>query len=152
VRGFLLDDNHVGAYFREEPRFMAKLRAIPVDWLMWVCSITLGEIEAGHQITQTTDQKKRDEFSEFVRKTFSIQEVSEYTKSYYGDIIGRIFRKHPPPTGKKTERHLVDLGVDINDVWVVAVAWEHGLIVLTNDKMACIKEAVDKDVQFEDWT
>lgn len=58
----------------------------------------------------------------------------------------------PPPPKKRTERHLLDLGVDINDVWAVAVAWEHGLIFVTEDKMACIREAVGSDVQFECWT
>ena len=152
MRGFLLDDNHVGPFFRNELGITAKIRATPVEWLLWVCSITLGEIEAGHRITHTTDQQKRDEFSEFVNKNFSKLEVSEHTQTYYGEIMGRIFRKHPPPIGKKTEKHLVDLGVDINDVWVVAVAWEHGLTVLTNDKMTCIREAVGDEVQFEDWT
>ena len=35
----------------------------------------------------------------------------------------------------------MSLGVDINDVWMVATASERNLTVLTQDKMACIREA-----------
>lgn len=47
MRGFLLDTNHVGAYFRREPKVMQKMRSIPADWQIRVCTITLGEIETG---------------------------------------------------------------------------------------------------------
>ncbi len=131
-----------------------KVRSIPPDCLLWVCTITLGEIEAGHRMTKTTDQLKRDEYDRFVNDNFPhvALEVSLSTRNYYAEIIARIWRKHPPPPKKRTERHLLDLGVDINDVWAVAVAWEHGLIFVTEDKMTCIREAVGSDVQFECWT
>jgi len=55
VRGFLLDVNHVAAYCRNDPKVLASLRKYPVEWPVRVCAITLGEIEAGHLITTTTD-------------------------------------------------------------------------------------------------
>lgn len=155
MRGYLLDDNHVGAFIREEPGIMAKARATPPEHLVWICNITLGEIEAGHRgMSQTTDQRKRDEFIRLVNEKFEgfKWEVSEHTPAYYGEIMGRIWQNHPPKPGVKTERHLLDLGVDINDVWAVAVAWEHGLTFLTDDKMACIREAVAGHVEFGCWT
>jgi predicted nucleic acid-binding protein len=153
LRGYLLDGNHIEALFREEPNVIQKIRSIPAENLLWVCNITLGEIEAGHRMTQTTDQRRRDEYTRFVNETFLhvALEVSPSTRSYYAEILGRIWHKHPPPPKKRTERHLLDLGVDINDVWNVAVAWEHGLVFVTEDNMACIKEAVKDDVTFECW-
>jgi len=155
ARGYLLDDNHVGAFIREEPGLMAKANANPPECLVWICSITLGEIEASHRgMTVTTNEVAREEYVRRLHDkldTFRV-DISEFTPSYYGEIMGRIWQKHPPSPKTKTERHLIDLGVDINDVWTVAVAWEHGLTLLTTDGMACIKEVVTKDeVQFDNW-
>jgi predicted nucleic acid-binding protein len=153
VRGYLLDVNHVEAFFRKELKFIQKVNTIPTENLLWLCSITLGEIEAGHSMTQTTDQQRRDKYIEFVNETFGhvILEITEHTRIYYAEIMGRIWQNHPPPPGRRTERHLVELGVDINDVWAVAAAWEHGLIFVTDDKMKCIKEAVKGIVEFDCW-
>jgi tRNA(fMet)-specific endonuclease VapC len=154
VRGYLLDNNHVEAFIREEPSVIQKARVTPAERLIWVCNITLGEIEAAHRgMTQTTDQQRRDEYAKAVREKFENLklEVSEHTPAYYGEIMGRIWQKHPPSPKKKTEQHLLDLGVDINDVWVVAVAWEHGLTLLTSDRMTCIREAVSGEVEFDSW-
>lgn len=159
MRGYLLDVNHVGAFIREEPGIMAQARAHPPEHLVWVCSITLGEIEAGHRgMSPTTNQQARNEFVRLVNEklgSFKI-EVSEHTPAYYGDIMGRIWQNHPPSPKVKTEQHLLDQGVDINDVWTVAVAWERGLTLLTQDGMACIREAVkeeikNKQVGFDCW-
>jgi predicted nucleic acid-binding protein len=46
---------------------------------------------------------------------------------------------------------LSDLGVDVNDVWIVAVAWEHNLTLLTNDRMPVLREVVGNDVEFDSW-
>ena len=159
MRGYLLDVNHVGAFIREEPGIMAKARATPAEHLVWVSNITLGEIEAGHRgMSQTTNQKARNEFVRLVNeKLGSLKlEVSEHTPACYGEIMGRIWQKHPPSPKVKTEQHLLDLGVDINDVWTAAIAWEHGLTFLTQDGMACIREALkqeieDNEVAFDCW-
>lgn len=154
MRGYLLDDNHVAGLFREEATILRKIRSIPVDWQMRVCNVTIGELEAGHRMTQTTDQSRRDAFEKFIVKNILHLglEVSVHTRDKYAEIMGRIWKKHPPSDGKKkTERHLLDLGVDINDVWAVAVACEHGLTFVTTDKMACIREAVGDDVHFDNW-
>jgi predicted nucleic acid-binding protein len=67
-------------------------------------------------------------------------EIQVTTRTYYAEITARIWEKHPPPTEKKrTELHLAELGIDINDVWIFAVAWEHGLTLLTSDRMATIR-------------
>ncbi len=153
MRGYLLDNNHVEAFFRKEPSIVQKARTIPAEWLIWVCSITLGEIEAGHRMTHTTNQLIRDEYTKFVKENFTgfTLDVTEHTRDYYADIMGKIWQNHPPNPKKKTEQHLLDLGVDINDVWAVAAAWEHGLTFVTKDRMACIKDAVADEVLFDCW-
>jgi predicted nucleic acid-binding protein len=106
-------------------------------------------------MTRTTDQRRRDEYIAFINGEFRPHAlpVSASTDKYYADIIGRIWQKYPPANPKlKTEAHLVSLGIDINDVWAVAVAWEHGLTFVTQDKMEKIREVISEaEVPFECW-
>lgn len=161
MRGYLIDNNHIGAIARQEPRVMVRLNKIPPENFPYICTITLGEIEAGDLLTTSTDLLKREEFLTYVYEWFLPKaiEIRATTRIYYAEIMARIYKKYPKPSKRETERHLVELGIDINDVWTAAVAFEHGLIFVTNDKMACIREVLtDSDyiktpgiVNFEDW-
>lgn len=153
MRGYLFDNNHIDAFFRKEPSVIQRLRMTPPEHVLCISRITVGEIEAAHRgMTQTTAQARRDEYAKFVNDNFYIVEVLEDTSAHYGEIMGSIWTNHPPSSKKKsTEQHLLDLGVDINDVWTVAVAWTHGLTVLTSDSMTCIKEVTKGKVEFDCW-
>ena len=149
--GFLLDNNHIDAYCRKVPAVLDRLNGKPHEWLTFACVITLGEIDAGHWMTTTTHQLKREAYERCVNEDFVPIDITITTRSYYGRIMGKIWENHRPARGKDTERHLVENGVDINDVWFVACAWEHNIIAVTNDSMAWIKEAVAGEVRFENW-
>ncbi len=153
MNGYLMDTNHVTAWEGQNPSLIAKVDSLPKNTtLIYASVITLGEISASHEIT-SGDAKRRHQVKQFLN-VYVIPDalsISDDTPFYYGQIMGRIWQRHPPPNDKKrTEQHLVDLGVDINDVWIVAAAWEHGLIFLTTDKMPCIREAVS-EVTFDTW-
>jgi predicted nucleic acid-binding protein len=131
---------------------MERLRKTTPETLIRICAITLGELEAGLRITATTDQQRRDDFAAFIVKDllpFTV-EVGVNTRIYYADILERIWSKHTPDPKYRTEAHLVGQGVDINDVWMFAVAWERNLTLLTQDKMTWIREAVP-EVSVECW-
>lgn len=156
---YLIDLNHVGPFIRQEPGIMAIARTTPHECLVWICGITLGEIEAGNRgMTQTTNEAERTNYIRLVKQTFESLRIdtSEFTSECYGEIMGRIWQNHPPSPKVKTEQHLLNLGVDINDVWTVAIAWEHRLTLLTSDGMACIKEALKEEIEkgevgFDSW-
>jgi predicted nucleic acid-binding protein len=152
VPGYLLDSNHVQAIFNKKPGVMAKLASLPRDTQLRVSAITLGEIEAGHRMTRSTNQQRRDEYTAFVNEMFlpNVITISASTRLCYGEVVARIWERHPPTRGVRTEVHLVNLGVDINDLWIFATAWEHGLILVTQDKMTCIQAAVP-EVEMECW-
>jgi len=159
VKGFLLDTNHVAAYCRKDPAIMRIIDALPPDTQIRANVITLGEVEAGHKMNPTTNQRKRDEYTARLNEKFLPEaiNISVNTRFYYADLMGRLYRKYPPAKGSigknKTERYLLEtFGVDINDVWSVAVAWEHGLIFATHDKMERIREVIlASEVQFVCW-
>lgn len=154
IIGYLLDTNHVGYYFNKDARVMARLALLPLDSPLRASVISLGEIEAGHKITESTDHHQRDEFDRFVTHTFRRHAlpVTPWTRYPYGDLIEGIWRRHPPRTRRiGTEQHLIGLGVDINDVWIAAQAIEYNLVLVTEDAMEPIREAAGKLLDVENW-
>ena len=154
MKAYLLDTNHVERLFEEHERVMARLGSLPPDTQIRASVISLGEIEAGHRITETTDQQRRDDFDRFVALKFRPHAltVSPVTRYCYADLIEGIWQRNPPTSrGTRSEWHLIKLGVDINDVWIAAQAIEHNLILVTEDKMQCIRESAGKLLDVENW-
>ncbi len=146
----------MGPLARREIGIVGRLLSQPPDTQVRICAITLGEIAASRDTTTTTNQQRRDEEDAFIKANLlpNLLPISDSTGVYYGRLIGRLGRSYPSPSPKtRTEYHLVEhLGIDINDVWIVASAWEHGLTLLTADKMDCIRQIVNAtEVEFDSW-
>ncbi len=155
MKDYLLDTNHLEHVFNGHGRVVAHLASLPAATQIRTSVISLGEIEAGHRITKTTDQQRRDEFDRFVFQEFRplALPLSASTRQYYAQLIEGIWQRNRPSSGRTgTEWHLVKLGVDINDVWIAAQAIEHNLILVTEDNMRCIREAAGKLLDVENWT
>ena len=153
MKGYLADVNHVDAHFNKSQSFMLNLRTTPASDLIRLSAVSYGEICAGHQMCPTTNIQIRSEYNKFVIEFYQhlILQIDSMTGPYYAQIMGRIWQANEPKGGQVgTDAHLLHLGVDINDVWLVASAWEHGLTVLTQDRMKCIREAAP-EVDFECW-
>lgn len=153
VRGYLVDANHVTAWETANATFMAKLNQKPPECLIYVSAITFGEIQWGLAVTTSTDTARRKQFDAFVARELwhFVLDVSAPVALAYADILARLWRAHPPAKADtKTDAHLVSLGVDVNDVWLVATAKERNLTVLTQDKMTHVRGVVP-EVTFECW-
>ncbi len=132
---------------------------------LYVSAITLGEFEYGHSAHPAGDGIARDEFTKFLRGELpQVLSISKHTAAPYGRIRAKLVEKFPPPGGwsnKKRAEQLydpiaaLDFGFDENDLWLVAQAIERNLVLVTNDRMTRIKEAV-REIQpsfaFENWT
>ncbi len=157
--GYLLDTNHVNAYFDEHPGFKRKLQADPQN-IFFISAISLGEIEASN-LNAGRDPEVVRRFQKFVRATFLSAPkeltfalpVDETSREWYAQIIYRILLKHPLPSlHDGIEKHLSSLGVGINDVWIFATAWNHNLTLLTTDRMKLIRGVVPHtEVLVENW-
>ena len=132
------------------------MKTLPKDTQIFTCAITLGEITAGHEMTAgglNVDAARRHRVRAFLNLEIipNVISISHSTETYYGQILGRIWRRTPPPKASvSTDSHLVALGININDVWIVACAWEHNLTLLTTDKMTPIKDTTP-EVNFDNW-
>lgn len=151
--GYLLDTNHVTAWEAGNAFLLTKLQSLPKNTLVCTSAITLGEISAGHEMTPG-DTHRRHVVRQFLNIYIipDARPISYSTAFYYGQIMGRLWKRtSPPKPSVSTDSHLVNtLGININDVWIVACAWEHGLTFLTTDSMTAIK-TVTPEVTFENW-
>lgn len=149
--GYLLDTNHINAWETQNPNFIERLRISPVENIIWVCPIALGEFEWGLRITGTTDATRRAQSRRFIEENFDfVRPIDITTRETYAHIMEKIWRAHPPAIGRDTQVHLSSLNVQVNDVWIAAVALEHGLTLLTEDRMATIRQCVP-EVNVQNW-
>ena len=101
---------------------------------------------------------------EFVRKELpAVLDVSKHTAEPYGRTRAALLEKYGPKKGrgkKKRAEEVCDpttgreLGIDENDLWIVAQAAERNLVLVTHDKLARIRkglEELDLNVRIEDW-
>ena len=166
--GYLLDTNTVRNWFDGDagkfPAVEIAAEARAAESPLYVSAITIGEIEFGHAFHPAGTGGKRDDFVAFVRKQLpQILEVSKHTAEPYGRIRAKLAESFPPPSGwtkKIRPEQLYDpvtareLGIDENDLWIVAQAVERNLVLVTSDKMTRIREAVRGlylDFRFENW-
>jgi predicted nucleic acid-binding protein len=120
---------------------------------VYACAISFGETEAGNRITNNPHPGIRSARTSRIYAKFLADAlaITPTTAPYYGQIMERIFKAHPPKKKVDTEDHLRSLRVDLNDVWTAAIAWEKGLKFITTDGMPCIRAALQRDVDFDDW-
>ena|ERR1022692_2367063 len=148
-----MDTNHVVAWEAQHPSLLAKVNLLTKDTLVCTSAVTLGEMSAGHEMTSGDDQRRHqvNQFLNIYVIPYAVA-ITDGTRLYYGQIMGRIWKRHQPSKASiSSDTHLVALGVNMNDVWVVACAWEHGLTLLTTDKMAVVRGVAMPEVTFENW-
>jgi tRNA(fMet)-specific endonuclease VapC len=154
VPGYLLDTNHISAWEEQHPVFLARFNAEPAENIIWVCPISLGELECGMRITPDDNPARRAACRRFIEENVLnfVHPIDVTTRDSYAMVMQRIWNAHRPAHGGiDTQRHLSTLGVDINDAWIAAVAIEHGLILLTTDAMATIRACVP-ELNVQNWT
>ncbi|MEO1235521.1 MAG: PIN domain-containing protein [Planctomycetota bacterium] len=151
---YLLDNNHIQAIFDRSSAAIQRLNSLN-GWDSYGTSvIILGEIHAGHGMTVSTNPTRRAEYEEFIEKEFvpNATPITETTRFYYGEIMESLWKQQPPRASKTTtDEHLVSLGININDVWIAASSVEHNFVLVTQDRMQSIRDAVGDRLGFDCW-
>ncbi len=166
---FLLDTQTIRYWFDDSSPFHESVRnaaaVLPTESHVCVSAITLGEIEHGMALNPAGMGGRLDEYRSFVRDMLpQIVPVSRHTAEPYGRVRAKLVDRFPPPGGwskKKRAEQLYDpiaareFGFDENDLWLVAQAIEHNFVLVTNDKMTRIREAVREiqpSISIENWS
>ncbi|MBN1123801.1 MAG: PIN domain-containing protein [Sedimentisphaerales bacterium] len=167
MKGYLLDTNVISDWLDEtKPRHAVVSKRVEQaaqdQAIMLTSAIVLGEIEYGIAVTGKKEQHSLIEFRNHVAMQFAQKRVllsaSQSTASIYGDLRARLFKGFAPKKQIKGLRpeQLVDpitskeLGIQENDLWIVAQAIEHNLILVTNDAMEHIR-LIAPELRVEDW-
>jgi tRNA(fMet)-specific endonuclease VapC len=112
---YLLDTNIIIEVFRgskDHAEKISKLRGF------YISSIVLGELYVG--VNRVNNKEKYlKSLNEFLRGTTVIP-IDYETSKLYGKIVASLYKKGKP--------------IPTNDIWIAAVAVQHKLKLITNDK------------------
>jgi predicted nucleic acid-binding protein len=123
----------------------ARLRITALgDALIFVCPITIGEVACGLAVSPAMDAARHS----LVRGAMAEYEVltmDPHTGETYGQIRAAVFAQHSPRNSrgrmqKKVPEDLIEpttgktLGIQENDLWLVSVAVQYNLRLITSDE------------------
>jgi len=116
VSKILIDTNIYSSALRGMPDVVAILRKAE---RIAVSSISIGELLSGFK-GGTREQKNRDELAEFLdAPRVDVFPVDEGTAEFYAAILNQLRQQGRP--------------IPTNDIWIAAVAQQHGLALYSND-------------------
>jgi predicted nucleic acid-binding protein len=117
VNGILIDTNIYSEAMRGNAAIVDTLRQVP---RIGFSSISVGELLSGFK-SGNREQKNRQELSAFLASPrVMLYTVDKDTAEHYSSVQHRLRKKGTP--------------IPTNDIWIAAVALQHGLPVYTMDK------------------
>ena len=168
-RQYLLDTNILGLLAElkadsssaESQVLKRHWEALPSDAKIFLCPITIGEVEYG-LLVGPYDKPEKHEMARKTISAFPLLDINaDLARNHYAVLRAKLFKLCSPrkkrshynkrieewidPTTAKT------LQVQENDLWIASVAIAHNLILVTRDKMNAIKKVVGTDLYIEHW-
>jgi tRNA(fMet)-specific endonuclease VapC len=163
VRDFLLDTQTIrywhdsacaqhSAVAGNVARLRQAVANLEVQPKLLMSVVSLGEIEYGHRVVLAPDPDAQAAYMAFVRQELpEALELSRDATEAYGELRAGLFNKFSPRKKRKSmlPEQLVDpvtakeLGIQENDLWLCAQAIAHGIVLVTNDRMARIREVAN---------
>ena len=112
----LIDTNIYSSAFKGEPKVIATLRYVSQ---IGITSISIGELLSGFKAGYR-EKENRKELGEFLDSPrVSLYPVDSDTAEYYSSILNQLKNQGTP--------------IPTNDIWIAAVAFQHGLELYTLD-------------------
>lgn len=119
---------------------------------IYISRIVVAEIEYGYALYASLNQPRRDKADAAMRAFKSIKEVGVGTTMHYANIRAELFRLFAPRTAKGKIKNVrpeqlvdkttaLELGIQENDLWMVAVAVEYNMTFVSDDNISRIKDA-----------
>jgi tRNA(fMet)-specific endonuclease VapC len=113
------------------------------DAPIFVCPITIGEIEYGLTVSPAMDPARHALVRTAIAE-YEVLAIDRHTAQTYGEIRAALFATHSPRDSrgrmqKKVPEDLIEpttgktLGIQENDLWIVSVAVQYDLRLITSD-------------------
>ncbi|WP_414575134.1 PIN domain-containing protein [Anabaena sp. CCY 9402-a] len=128
---YLLDTNHCSAIILGNPNIIRRITEVR-EINIATCVIVQGELTymMENSAKREVNLAYLTEFLEDIR----IYNVTEDTANIYGQLKAALMRQFGPKEKiKRRKTQVTDLGFDENDLWITAVALQHGLSVVSTD-------------------
>lgn len=110
----ILDTNAISAWCDGDA---ALLGVLPVDRPLFLPAIVLGEYRFGIKVAR--DRKTRETWLAEVESAVTVLDVNSETARHYADVREELRKARTP--------------IPENDLWIAALARQHGLPVITRD-------------------
>ena len=122
------------------------------DSHIYISRVTIAEIQYGYKVYANVNQTRKQAIEQRL-KLFQPREIDRHTTEPYSDIRAALFQqfvskaKKGKATGRRPEELLDntsgrELGIQENDLWIAAIAVQYNLILVTQDKMKNIRQAI----------
>ena len=150
---YLIDSNYAPAPWDKNDRHHDKVRrfidSIGEESRVAVSVVTLAEVEYGLKSAPEMDGKRQSIVRASMAEYTYVLDITRHTVRFYAEIRAKLFAKYAPSKSKgrlktKWPEDLIDrttaktLGVQENDVWIAAQAYERNACLITDDRMAHI--------------
>ena len=176
MRAFLLDTNiweywyNSEGYPKECSNIKNRIREL-IDYeensescilSLGISVIIWGEIDYGYNIMTKKEKSKENEFRKFISDASPwMVPINRHVAKTYGELRGKLFEKYASKEKKKKglrPEQLIDpvtskeLGIQENDLWIIAQASTFNLTFVTNDKkISRISDIVEESLHIENW-
>ena len=171
--GYLLDTNIFSMLARAKSgdtdpncqSVLKKVVTIEQTAQLFICAITIGEVEYGLKLSTKPNPIVHADVRAIIASFPIVYSIDHnIATDYYADIRAKVFTKYAPlgARGKiksKWPEELTSptdgklLGIQENDLWIVAVAMAYNLTLVTADKMEHIQKAINiAEITFENWS
>jgi tRNA(fMet)-specific endonuclease VapC len=128
---YLLDTNHCSQAILGNTNVLRRLEYIE-NSVITTCAIVQGEL------IDMAERSQRKETNLVLINRFLtgiyIHNVDGFTATIYGQLKAALFNQFAPKEkSKRRKTKITDLGFDENDLWIAAVALQHGLTIVSAD-------------------
>jgi tRNA(fMet)-specific endonuclease VapC len=128
---YLLDTNHCSFLIEGNTKVINQFQA-KSDTIIATCAVVAGELR---YMAQKSQQKTANLIKiQLFLHQIDIYAVDAQTAEIYGDFKVEIIKKFgPKEKRKRNNTTLLDIGISENDLWIVATALRHSMIVVSCD-------------------
>lgn len=126
-----------------------------------VSAVTLGELQYGYDVLTQRERRELGNVCKFVSAQGpAIVEVNKHVATEYGRVRALLFERFAPREKKRRglrPEQLRDpvtsheLGIQENDLWIVAQAVVRNMTLVSNDKLKRILEVLEDSLHIENW-
>ena len=164
IEGYLLDTNIASSSWDygapSHGCVRQRLEALG-DSLVYVAAVSIAEVEYGLQIAPAIDAQRQSTVRNAMA-SYEVLRIDQHTAQTYAEIRANLFRIYAPRNrrGRLTQKYVEDLtdrttgkqlGIQENDLWIMSVAVQYNLILVTNDRMPRVVEAAMYSDRTEYW-